>query len=135
MNVILFGGLFIMAVLIGTVIMGTYKRTVKCKTRGHEFTITYKDRTLYITASREKRIPSYKRVGSFEFITIPVGRGHEGITQIENFMQRYRTSILAKGLFNFSAKRHPIKLFQFDPEYARELVEIQHKLHCFCKMK
>lgn len=135
MNIILFACLFFLAVLIGTAIMGTYKRTVKCKTRGLEFTITYKNRTLYITGSREIRIPSYKRKGTYEFITIPVGRGQEGVTQIENFMHRYRTSMLARRLFNFSAKRNPVALWQFDPEYAKELVEIQHKLHCFCKMK
>lgn len=135
MSLILFVSIFFLAILIGMGIMGTYRQTVKCKIREMECTITYKNRTLYVTASRELRIPSYKRKGCFEFIYIPVGRGDEGVKQIENFMHRYRTSILAKRLFNFSAKNNPVGLWQFDPEYANELVEIQHKLHCFCKMK
>lgn len=135
MNVILFGVLFFLAVIIGSIINGTLKKTVKCKDDGMEFTITYDNRILYITASRELRIPSYTRKGSFEFITVPVGRGKEGINQIETFMQRVKVSILVKQLFHFSARHNPIGLWQFDPKHANELKEIQHKLLCFCKME
>lgn len=106
---------------------------VKCKQVGDTFTIMYRHRVIYVVADATVRIPSYKRSGDFEFITLPVGCGYDSAAQAEHFISRYKTTYLARFLFDFTNMKEPIWLIQYDPECSKKLSEIQMKLLSFIR--
>lgn len=129
MNILLYLILFLLATLIGKLIVFGFDKKVKYRIEGDHFLIYYDKRFIDVELSNDIRIPLYTRRGKNEKIIVP----NRKLTadQMESFMIRYKTSVLTESLFRFSLATNPIPLVQFDPERCRELVEIQLKLRCF----
>ncbi|QYN80083.1 hypothetical protein PQD71_gp243 [Kosakonia phage Kc263] len=126
-------GMFLFIAWVGMHLDGSAKPSVKCKQAGDTFTITYRDRTIYVVADPNVRLPSYKRDGTFEFITLPSGHGRASVAQAEHFISRSKTTYLARFLFDFTNRKEPIWLIQYDPESSKKLSEIQLKLVSFIR--
>lgn len=133
-NVLLVIVVFLGMCFIGYIISGTKRECVKCKEVGTEMVISYRGRTVYVILDRNCRIPAYRRKGSYEFLTVPAGKGSTTVEQMEHWVTRARPSLLVRGLFRFSQLSHPVELLRFDPEYGNELSTIQQKLYSFLRM-
>lgn len=129
MNILLFGGIFVVCVIVGYFIAGDKKAKVRCDINGGLFTISYRDRTIYVTNDGMRN--SYKRSGDFEYINVVIGWDEESIVEVEEFIERSRTSILVRELFRFSAGNEPKLLMFFDPAHCKELVQVHQKLKAF----
>lgn len=133
-DIILILMLFAISTWLGSIIMGIRKVRCFCKLNNMLFTIYYGNRILYVIGDRKVRMPSYSRKRNIEEIRIPIGRERETAQQVEAFFINSRnTSILSKRLFNFSARGNPVSLIQYDPDCAKELVDIQNKLNIFVR--
>lgn len=132
-NVLFLIGLLALITSLGTLMTGLKKPKIKCSQLEDTFTIVYRRRTIYVTATLKDRIPSYIRKGDYEFITLPVGAGSESVKRAEHFVSRAKTTYLVRYLFDFSNIKEPIWLFQYDPENAKALSEIQWKLLSFIR--
>lgn len=133
-NGLLCATLFLLVCYAGYVISGTKRARVKCVVVGKELVIEYKRRTIYVTLDKGTRIPTYRRKGSFEYITVPNGTGKEVVEQMEHWADRSRPSLLVKALFKFSQLSHPVDLLRFDPAYGRELSKVQQELYNFIRL-
>lgn len=129
MNYVLFVFLFAVTCYLTYIMTGQRKDKVKCKTHPDLFVITYKERTIYISAKEEEF--SYRRNGNLEFIDVVIGWEEESLQDVEDFITKARTSILVQELFRFSAGNEPKMLMFFDPINSKELVEIHNKLKAF----
>lgn len=129
MNILLGLLLFLGATYLGHLIYNDRKMCVKYRTTGNIFIITYGKRVINIELREEIRIPSYSRSKDVECIVVPKRTGN--LKQIENFMTRYKTSILAEAMFRFSESAHALPILRYDPVQAKKLIDVQIKLKCF----
>lgn len=129
MNILLGLLLFLGATYLGHLIYNDRKMCVKYRTSGNIFVITYGKRIINIELREELRIPSYSRSKDVETIVVPKRAGN--LLQIENFITRYKTSVLAESIFRFSESAHALPILRYDPVQAKKLIEVQIKLKCF----
>lgn len=130
MNILLYLFLFMGATILGHLIYSERKARVKSVRSGNTFRIFYDNRTIEVILDPKIRIPSYSWVGKAERIVVPKIYGN--VKQIELFMTRYKTSMLADALFRFS-ERNSMAIVRLDPVNAKKLIDIQLRLKCFIK--
>lgn len=129
MNILLVLFLFLGATYLGHLIYNDRKMCVKYRISGNIFVITYGKRIINIELREGLRIPSYSRSKDVETIVVPKRAGN--LLQIENFITRYKTSVLAESMFRFSESAHALPILRYDPVQAKKLIEVQIKLKCF----